>query len=276
MTRKVLSLLFGLTLFAQATVLPQVKPVPPPGWPKEAILWGLSDRIKEQLKVQVPHLIHWQYQWSRDSLGLRRDPVKAWEHYETFPKNKAICIEVVTDERELFAYSRDLGIGMSFTKFTHGLGKTAVWFMDPKNIPEDLETRYQRAVRSYRMREHVNQAHLPDAELQKLVQYTFWVPLGEFVDGRATMASNPVQNRILQMILDNQDIPLRADGYIEIVVPAFKEYDDAICVWAKYHGEGRPTKFVFTRNWDDDPDDLLLSNDLRGFHEEQVWPIVMK
>lgn len=281
--RWILSFLIGFTLLAEPPIPPQVKPVPswaPPGWPKEAIIWGVSGRIKTQLKAQVPHLIHWQYQWNKDSLSLRRDPVKAWEHYKAFPKNEPIRIEVVTDERKLYAYSMDLGIGMSFTKYTHGLGKAEVWFIDPKDIQKDLETWHQQAVQSYKMREPVDQPHLPDMEIQKLVSFTFWVPLGEHLDGRASMGSNPVQKRMLQMILGNKDIPLVAGEYIEMIVPAFKDFDDTINVWAKYHGEDRPARFIFTRNWDDDPDHLLLSNDLRGFYEEQeksrVWQMILK
>lgn len=283
MTRRILLLLFGLALFAQTSLPPQIKQVPswaPPGWPKEAIIWGLSDRIKEQLKVQVPHLIHWQYQWNKDSLGLRREPIKAWEHYEAFPKGKPICIEVVTDERKLYAYSMDLGIGMSFTKYTHGLGRSEVWFIDPKNIKKDLDTWYQQAVRSYQMRESTGQPHLADADIHKLMRYSFWISIGEFEDGRSTMGTNHTQMRMLQMILDNKDVSVGPTEYIEVVVPAFSEYDDAIYVWAKYHGDERPAKFVFTRHWNDDPDDLSLSNDLRGFNDEQAksrhWQMIFR
>jgi hypothetical protein len=283
MKRWILSFLTGLTLLAQAPVPPQSKSVPswaPPGWPKEAIIWGLSDRIKEQLIVQVPHLIHWQYQWNKDSLGLCRDPIQAWKQYKTFPKNKLIRIDVATDERKLYAYSVDLGIGMGFTKYTHGLGKAEVWFIDPKDILKDMESLHKQALRSYKMRELADQPHLPNSEIQKLVSFNFWVPIGEYQDGRASMGSNLIQRRMLKMILCNKDIPLAEGKYIELIIPAFKDFDDSINVWAKYQGESRPARFIFSRNWDDDPDHLVLSNDLRGFYDEQeksnIWKEILK
>lgn len=200
--------------------------------------WGLTDRMKTQLESEIPHLIHWVYEWGALSLPEIRDPVVAMKAYRETSPSKSLRIEVVTDGWCGEAYSFDLGVSIGFEKGEDEVFNYSAGHVDPAKIPAWIQEETNEALDLFRKHEKPLEDPLSETALIKMVRHTLYVSLGQDDGGRATMENNRFFKKLIDELFEDEVARLAPGRNVELVIPAFREFDPYVYCWTRFDSKG--------------------------------------